>query len=242
MGALTSLAGKTVAVIGGTSGIGLEVASQARALGAAIVLVERTVERLAAAYELVEGAVGFQADAHDHVVAERVMNDLPPFDHLASSIGDTIAGGFYETPMPTMQHVLFSKFWTNLVIARFTAPRVCGSGSLVFTSGSGVRAQEASASYTANLASDAMVQGLASELGSRVRVNAVAPGFMDTALWRNKPREAVEARIRSFCQTAPIGRPGSAQEVVAAVYLFLKMNPSTTGQTLSVHGGVMLRK
>ena len=39
-----------------------------------------------------------------------------------------------------------------------------------------------------------MAQGLGSELGPRVRVNVVAPAFMDTALWRAKPREDVDAR------------------------------------------------
>ena len=55
---------------------------------------------------------------------------------------------------------------------------------MTFTSGSDVRAQEVGASYLANEALAAMAQGLASEFGPRVRVNVVAPAFMDTALWR----------------------------------------------------------
>jgi len=55
-------------------------------------------------------------------------------------IGDTMAGGFLQTPLDTMRHVLHSKFWTNLLIARFAAPHVRDDGSMTFTSGSGVRA------------------------------------------------------------------------------------------------------
>jgi hypothetical protein len=91
-------------------------------------------------------------DAHDHAALEKFIADLPEFDHLVSMIGDTMAGGFLQTPLDTMRHVLHSKFWTNLLIARFSAPLVRDGGSMTFTSGSGVRAQEAAASYVANQA------------------------------------------------------------------------------------------
>ena len=236
-----SLNGKTVVVVGGSSGIGLEVALQARAAGAAIVLIGRTPDKLASACKQIEGALGFQGDAHDHAAFEKVMDGLPPFDHLAALIGDTMAGGFLSSPIPVMQHVLFSKFWTNLAIARLAARQIRDGGSIVLTSGSGVRAHEACASYTANLGIEAMVQGLASELGPRVRVNGVAPSFMDTALWRNKTREELDARIRSFSQLAPMGRIASVQDVAEA-YIFLMTNPFTTGQMLNIDGGIMLRK
>ena len=138
-------------------------------------------------------------------------------------IGDTMAGGFLQTPIDTMRHVLHSKFWTNLLIARFAAPLVRDRGSMTFTSGSGVRAQEAAASYVANEALAAMAQGLGSELSPRVRVNVVAPAFMDTALWRAKPREDVGARIESYSKINPLGRLGTPQEVASA-YIFLMTN------------------
>jgi NAD(P)-dependent dehydrogenase (short-subunit alcohol dehydrogenase family) len=127
-----------------------------------------------------------------------------------------MAAGFLQTPIDTMRHVLHSKFWTNLLIARFAAPLVCDGGSMTFTSGSGVSAQEAAASYVANEALTAMAQGLGSELGPRVRVNVVAPAFMDTAFWRDKPREDIDARVRSFSQINPLGRLRTPEEVASA--------------------------
>jgi uncharacterized protein with HEPN domain len=86
------------------------------------------------------------------------------------------------------------------------APLVRDRGGMTFTSGSGVRAQEATASYVANQALAAMAQGLGSELGPRVRVNVVAPAFMDTAMWRAKPREEIDARMRSYSQVYAVTR------------------------------------
>ena len=180
-------------------------------------------------------------DAHDHAALEKFVTALPEFDHLVSMIGDTMAGGFLQTPLETMRHVLHSKFWTNLLIARFAAPLIRDGGSMTFTSGSGVRAQEAAASYVANQALAAMAQGLGLELGPRVRVNVVAPAFMDTALWRAKPREDIEARMRSYSQVNPLGRLGTPEEVASA-YIFLMVNTYTTGQVLQIDGGMMLRK
>jgi NAD(P)-dependent dehydrogenase (short-subunit alcohol dehydrogenase family) len=236
------LEGKTVVVIGGSSGIGLAIARKAHAEGASLVIVGRDPVKVSNAASTLGGhAQGIVGDAHDHAALEQFVAALPDFDHLVSMIGDTMSGGFLKTPLETMRHVLHSKFWTNLLIARFAAPLVRDGGSMTFTSGSGVRAQEAAASYVANQALAAMAQGLGSELGPRVRVNVVAPAFMDTALWRAKPREDIEARTRSYSQINPLGRLGTPEEVASA-YIFLMVNTYTTGQVLQIDGGMMLRK
>jgi NAD(P)-dependent dehydrogenase (short-subunit alcohol dehydrogenase family) len=237
-----SLEGKKVVIIGGSSGIGLEIARQARAERASVIIVGRDAVKVSNAAATLGGdARGIVGDAHDHAALEKFVAALHQFDHLVSMIGDTMAGGFLQTPLETMRHVLHSKFWTNLLIARFAAPLVRDGGSMTFTSGSGVRAQEAAASYVANQALAAMAQGLGSELGPRVRVNVVAPAFMDTALWRTKPRQDIDTRIRSYSQINPLGRLGTLEEVASA-YIFLMLNTYTTGQVLQVDGGMMLRK
>jgi NAD(P)-dependent dehydrogenase (short-subunit alcohol dehydrogenase family) len=236
------LEGKKVVVIGGSSGIGLAIARQARAEGASLIIVGRDPAKVSNAASTLGGdARGVVGDAHDHSALEGCIASLPEFDHLVSMVGDTMAGGFLQTPLETMQHVLHSKFWTNLLIARFAAPLVRDRGSMTFTSGSGVRAQEAAASYVANQALAAMAQGLGSELGPRVRVNVVAPAFMDTALWRAKPREEIDARMRSYSRVNPLARLGTPEEVASA-YIFLMVNTYTTGQVLQIDGGMMLRK
>lgn len=236
------LEGKKVVVIGGSSGIGLAIACQARAQGASLVILGRDPVKVSDAVSMLGGDTqGVVGDAHDHSALEEFVGALPDCDHLVSMIGDTMAGGFLETPLETMRHVLHSKFWTNLLIARCAAPLIRDGGSMTFTSGSGVRAQEAAASYVANQALAAMVQGLGSELAPSVRVNVVAPAFMDTALWRAKRREDIDARIRSYSQINPLGRLGTPEEVASA-YIFLMVNRYMTGQVLQIDGGMMLRK
>lgn len=195
------LEGKKVVVIGGSSGIGLTIARQARAEGASLIVVGRDPAKLSNAVSTLGGdAQGVEGNAHDHSALERFIAALPEFDHLVSMIGDTMAGGFLQTPLDTMQHVLHSKFWTNLLIARFAAPLIRDGGSVTFTSGSGVRAQEAAASYVANQALAAMAQGVGSELGPRVRVNVVAPAFMDTAraCWPLRPDISRNTEFRVY--------------------------------------------
>jgi NAD(P)-dependent dehydrogenase (short-subunit alcohol dehydrogenase family) len=110
---------------------------------------------------------------------------------------------------------------------------------MTFTSGSGVRAQEAAASYVVNEALAAMAQGLASALGPRVRVNVIARAFMDTALWRSKPREDMDASIHSFSQIDPPGRLAGRSRLRLHIpdgqYLH-------DGSVLRIDGGMILRK
>jgi NAD(P)-dependent dehydrogenase (short-subunit alcohol dehydrogenase family) len=116
------LEGKKVVVMGASSGIGLAIARQARAEGASLVVVGRDPLKVSNAASMLGGDAGVVGDAHDHVALEEFVAALPEFDHLVSMIGDTMAGGFLQTPLDTMRHVLHSKFWTNLLIAR--SPRL----------------------------------------------------------------------------------------------------------------------
>ena len=95
-----------------------------------------------------------------------VLNEgLRPVDHIVSMVGDSMAGGFLQTAPQTMQHVLRSKFLTNWAIGRHAARTLAAGGSLTYTSGTGGRPHEISATYVANLAISALVQGLAHEMG-----------------------------------------------------------------------------
>ena len=114
---------------------------------------------------------------------------------------------------------------------------------MTFTSGTGARPHEASATYVANLGVSALVQGLAYELAPRVRVNAVAPTFMGraTSFWSDMPANEREQAHARFAETVPLRRLGTPEQVASA-YIHLITNNFITGQVLSVDGGVMLAK
>jgi NAD(P)-dependent dehydrogenase (short-subunit alcohol dehydrogenase family) len=158
-------------------------------------------------------------------------------------VGDSMAGGFLTTSPDIMRHVLHSKFWINWLIGKQAASKLRDRGSITFTSGTGGRAQEISATYVANLGIGALVQGLASELAPGIRVNAVAPTFMgtETQFWKEVPAGELEKAQAAFRESVPLKRLGTVEEV-ASVYVHLMGNGFITGQVLAVDGGVMLRK
>jgi NAD(P)-dependent dehydrogenase (short-subunit alcohol dehydrogenase family) len=233
-----------VVVIGGSSGIGYQVARQAHALGARLIIAGRDPAKLAKAAAELAGMVQTEAvDAHDQTALETFLAALPPTDHIVSMIGDSMSGGFLATTPETMQHVLHSKFWTNWMIGRAGAARLRDGGSITFTSGTGGRPHEISATYVANLAISALMQGLAIELAPGARVNAVAPTFMgsETGFWKDMSSQELSNAAAAFCGEVPLHRLGTAEEVAAA-YIHLMTNKFITGQVLAVDGGVMLRK
>jgi NAD(P)-dependent dehydrogenase (short-subunit alcohol dehydrogenase family) len=238
------LDGQTVLVVGGSSGIGHEVARQAAEERARLIIAGRNPAKLADAAERLNGAVQTIAlNAHDEAELESAFSDLDTLDHVVSMVGDSMAGGFLTTDLDTMRHVLHSKFWSNWIIGRNAAGKIRDGGSMTFTSGTGARPHEASATYVANLGVSALVQGLAYELAPRVRVNAVAPTFMGraTSFWRDMPANELEQAQAGFAETVPLRRLGTPEQVASA-YIHLITNNFITGQVLSVDGGVMLSK
>lgn len=240
---MNDLHGATVVVIGGSSGIGLRVAELAAQGGASILLGGRDQSRLDAAANALH-AHGttvdvVRVDAHDETSLTAFFDRAPAFDHLVSTIGAPMGGGFLSTPLAEIRGTVESKFFANLAIARLAAPLVRDGGSLTFTSGTGGRAQDAAGSYVGNLAIHALVEGLAAELAPRVRANAVAPTWTDTPLWDGLPAAERAATKAHFAETIPLRRTARIDELAEA-YLFLIRNGFITGQQIAVDGGIML--
>ncbi len=240
---MSELALRRVAIIGGSSGIGFQVAQLAAKEGADLVLIGRNSERLAVAKARLQtvGAIveTLVADAHDHPALEAMFAQLKPLDHLVSMVGDVMGGGFMEASMAEIRRVMESKFFTNVRIGQLAAEKIRPGGSLVFTSGTGGRAQNACASYVGNLGINALVEGLAVELAPTIRVNAVSPTWTVTPFWRDVPAEQVAATQQHFAKVIPLQRTAEIDELAQA-YLFLMKNGFITGQHIAVDGGVML--
>lgn len=241
---MQSLNGKTLLIIGGSSGIGLRVAERAAAEGAQLIIAGRNQDRLA---EVRPGLLAIGAekvsvvrlDAHDHAALAEFFARQQEFDHMVSMVGDVMGGGFATADMSVIRHVMESKFFTNVRIGQLAATRLRPGGSMVFTSGTGGRAQHACASYVGNLGINALVEGLAAELAPRIRVNAVSPTWTLTPFWRDvAPTQLANTRAH-FEQSIPLRRLASIDELADA-YLFLMRNGFVTGQHLAVDGGIML--
>jgi NAD(P)-dependent dehydrogenase (short-subunit alcohol dehydrogenase family) len=253
---MSALSKQVVLVIGGSSGIGFEIARQAAEQGADLIVAGRDASKVSAAAARLGGGAHAQiVDAHDDAELAGLFSTLKdlhtelgssrliPIDHVVSMVGDSMSGGFLSTLPETMRHVLHSKFWTNWMIGRYSAPVLRDGGTITFTAGTGGRPHETSASYVANLGIEALVQGLACELAPRIRINAVAPTFMGTAtsFWRDMPvADLLQAEV-GFAGDVPLERTATVEEV-ASTYLHLMTNTFITGQVIAVDGGVMLHK
>ena len=90
-----------------------------------------------------------------------------------------------------------------------------------------------------NGAIEALARALAVELAP-IRVNAVSPGLVDTPIYDAMPPARREEMFRAFSEAAPVKRVGRPEEVAEAV-LYLMGNSFTTGSTLYVDGGYLLR-
>ena len=85
---------------------------------------------------------------------------------------------------------------------------------------------------------DALTRALAVELAP-IRVNAVSPGVVRTALWDNMAESDREALYREVGSALPVGRVGEASDIAEA-YLYLMREGFSTGQVIAVDGGTML--
>ena len=235
------LLGQTVLVIGGSAGIGLETARRARAEGADVLLTARDPDRLErAATEL--GAKGSAAfDATDFARLDRFFAELPtPIDHVMVT-----AGGPYYGPLATMdfdqaRRDVEQHLWLTLRVARNAAGTVRPGGTLLFISGTGGRRPAVGytvlSTFTAGL--PALAKVLALELAP-VRVNVIAPGFVDTPLSASILGDQLEERREKLRTTLPIGRVVGPSDV-AALAVHIMTNSALTGATFDIDGGQQL--
>ena len=232
------LAGQIVVVIGGSAGMGLETARRARAEGADVVLAARNPERLEqAALEL--GAQGTAAfDANDAASLERFFEDLPtPIDHVMVTGG----GPHYKPPLEMdaeeARGALGEHMLLALAIARNARGRVRPAGSLLFIGGTaGRRIRPGGAIVSAVTAGmPALTASLALDLAP-IRVNLIAPGFVDTPLSASLLGDDLERRREELRSTLPIGRVVGPADV-AALAVHLMINTAVTGATYDIDGG-----
>jgi NAD(P)-dependent dehydrogenase (short-subunit alcohol dehydrogenase family) len=235
------LAGASVVVVGGSSGMGFATAKLARASGAVVRIVGRNQERLeGAVQELGDGVDGVTADAADTASMERVFTDLERVDHVAVFAGEQPQAPLADARLDLFRRAMEARVWAALNACRFAAPKMPLTGSLTFCSGLSAHRPRAHRSIgaSATAALESFGRAMAVELAP-IRVNTICPGAIDTPLLdrvygagRHEAMAAVERRV-------PAGRLGRPDEIADAV-VFLMTNGYVTGITLAVDGGVQL--
>jgi NAD(P)-dependent dehydrogenase (short-subunit alcohol dehydrogenase family) len=230
------LAGQTVVVIGGSSGIGLETARCAREEGADVIITARDPDRLhRVGLELGASIAAF--DAADSGRLERFFDELPgSIDHLLLSGSGPYYAPFPEIDFDMARRDVETHFWVPLQVARLAMDKVRPSGTLLLLGGTGGRRPAAGPLISALTAAlPAMTRSLALELAP-VRVNLIAPGFVDTPLSATLLGDQLDARREQLRTTLPIRRVVGPADI-AALAVHLMTNTAVTGATFDIDGG-----
>ena len=248
------LTGKTALVTGGASGIGFATAKMLSGFGATVAVNflnddprgPEAVEKLTAAGGKAVMAPGSVGDAQDAVrMVEQAVADLGRLDLLVNNAGTP---GTRHRIAPADLDLITEDLWsvlleTNLLgvfrCAKAAAPALRqANGAIVNTASiAGLGRAGSSLAYGATKAGVvSLTQNLARALAPEVRVNAIAPGAVDSSWmveWTNEERQqSIErALLKRRCQP----------EDLAEVILFLGFGAAmVTGQTVTVDGGLTL--
>jgi NAD(P)-dependent dehydrogenase (short-subunit alcohol dehydrogenase family) len=232
------LAGQTVVVIGGSSGIGLETARRAREEGADVILTARDPDRLQrVGLELGARTVAFDVNDEDRLM--RFFADLAhQVDHVLVSGSGPQYVPFAELDAGKIRRGV-ERIVLSVEIARLAGVALRPAGSLVLIGGtSGRRASAGPLISAVTAAMPALTRSLALELAP-VRVNLVAPGFVDTPLSASILGKGLDARREQLRATLPIRRVVGPEDV-AALVVDLMVNTAVTGATFDIDGGQQL--
>ena len=232
----SSLSGKTIIVIGGSSGIGAAVAQAALARGAHVIVAGR---RLAPGSD--SGLRSEPVDVTDSASLKQLFETVGRFDHLVYTSGPSVrAKPLIETDLDEAQDNFDVKLWGALRAIQHALPFLHEQGSITLTSGQLGRKLAAGQFIKTgmNAASVALGKQLAKELAPR-RVNVISPGVIDTPAYAGLDEEQRLAMFAKAGQGLPVGRVGQAEEV-AAGYVLAMENGFMTGAVVDIDGGGLL--
>ena len=236
-----SLKNARVLVIGGTSGIGLGVASAAADRGAIPIVVSRrqsSVDRALA--QLPEYARGGTVDLTDLSGVQRLADDVGDIEHLVFTAGESLQLAPLTDLTPDVITDFFqTRFVGALTAVRVFAPRITTGGSITLTSGTAAE-QPGFGALPVSIcgAMNALTKALAVEMAP-IRVNAVAPGVVRTPLWGAMSEADRRQMYEQAAQQLPLGRIGEVADTALA-YIYCMEQAFGTGTVLTVDGGTVL--
>ncbi len=247
---MPDLSGKTALVTGASQGIGATVARELASCGAAVAInyypgMEEAAEALVAEFRDAGGrAMSVAADVTDAEqvasMVDAVMGEFGTIDVLVNNAGITRDGLLVRMSDADWNAVISTNLTGVFTVTRAVARHMmkARSGSIVnVASVVGLVGNAGQANYSAAKAGViGLTKTTARELASRnVRANAVAPGFIETAMTAALPESVRDATRAGIA----MGRFGSAEDVAKAI-AFLASDDAAyvTGQVLAVDGGM----
>lgn len=251
----TDFSGRTALITGAASGVGAACARWLDAHGIAeLVLVDMDragLDKLGLCCKVRP----FGGDVSDPALWSLLGRDLPRLDHAVLNAGIAAGAPIVDTDITQWRKVMAVNLDGAFLSLRtaLKAMKKAGSGSIVLTASiSGIKAQPNTAAYSASKAGVIQLAKVAAAEAAAygVRVNAIAPGGVDTGMWdkadffaalveQHGSREAALAVMGK--DSTPLGRFARADEVAAQIGFLLSDAAATiTGTCLVSDGGVSL--
>jgi 3-oxoacyl-[acyl-carrier protein] reductase len=246
MGLLT---GKTALITGAARGIGKAIALKFAQEGANIAFTDLVIDENGKATEAEIAAlgvkcVGYASNAADFAQSEEVVNkvkeDFGSIDILVNNAGITKDGLMLRMTEAQWDAVIAVNLKSAFNFIHACAPIMMRqrSGSIInMASVVGVHGNAAQCNYAASKAGlIALAKSIAQEMGAKgIRANAIAPGFIETAMTAQLSEDIRKEWIKSI----PLRRGGQVEDIAnCAVFLASDMSSYISGQVIQVDGGM----
>ncbi len=235
---------KVAIITGGASGIGLATAKKLLGEGAKVVLVDWNQDVSDIAKNLGKNCIGIRCDVScDTNVQETISKIMEKFGHIDYLVANAGIGGG-----PNKAHEVSIDEWNKVIGVNQTGIFLMnkyvisemlknGKGAIVNTSSMyGLVGTTTSFAYSASKgAINQMTRSLALTYAhDNIRVNAIAPGYVDTPILVSVPKEMKDAMANQL----PIGRLGKDVEIASLICYLLSDEASfITGAIISIDGG-----
>ena len=248
---LSPLVGKTALVTGASQGIGRAIALKLAAHGARVLLAARSSDKLqtVAAEVVAEGgeahcyALDVSSEESIKATAKTALSAFGSVDILVNNAGITRDGLMMRMKRADWDAVIETNLTGAFLLTQALVPGMTRTrwGRIVnITSVVGQTGQAGQVNYAASKAAlIGFTRALAREVASRsITVNAVAPGFIETAM----THVLTDEQKKAFLTNVPLGRVGTDADVAHAVAFLCSPDAGyVTGHTLDVNGGLYMR-
>jgi NAD(P)-dependent dehydrogenase (short-subunit alcohol dehydrogenase family) len=238
----STLNGKRVLILGGSSGLGFAAAKAAAAEGAAVIIVSGNQQRINnALQELPANAEGYMVDLSEEKNIKDFFAGIGKFDHLVYTAGENIQLAMMKEVQVEQARQYFNlRYWGAFAAVKYGAPHLNKGGSINLTGGIASPRPGAGWSLGASIcaAMEGFTRAMAVELAP-IRVNLVSPGVVRTNLWNGMPDAEREHFYDTVGNSLLLKRVGEAADIAQA-YVYLMKQPFATGQVLVTDGGAVL--
>lgn len=231
-----------IAVIGGTSALGLAIAKAAHALGCKVTIAGRGAERAAEiARSIGTGVMGAQIDLDDSASIRAALRDGPPLDHLVITSIMRLSTTVKDFAVAEAEQLARIKLVGYVEAVSAALPRLKPTSSIVLFAGvSKTNPYPGSTMISVvNGGIVGMTKTMAVELAP-IRVNCISPGLvLDSPTWKNILARGPNPVVDAMAAKTPTRRLAMTEDVIQGVFSLLD-NKAVNGIDLDLDGGIQL--